>query len=241
MSLSFEALLMLGIVAFYIYDSVKLLYSDDLLLLRSHKTWSFAFPGAQWNLRNKLLYIPNPFKPANLIFQTSIARNEHTASIEEVEILYRYICALEPIRYLVLILFGLMCVCLPMVVFRFGTGTWFFVTVILIYITILSALVYVYFKRYELNISNKEFIALTFDVVACPPFSMNLLRKISLRYKIQFDPVAFASESFDKDRFNSLLISIKTRLEEKLELLDEGSEKSIELKAYIEKLSEMTK
>lgn len=240
MSLSFEVLLVLGILGFYLYDSAMLLYFNELVLTESYGRWSFACPSSRWGLMQKLPYLPNPLAPDDPLFRVTWSTDVSpldTAAVAETK---RLIEALGHLRYLSVALLFLMLAGIPLVMFRLGTGVWFFIMLSVIYLTIVSMLVLVFLKRNALGLSGKEFVSLAFDSIACPPFAINLVRKISLRHAIRFNPVEFARQHFEKESFCHLAQAIAGRLNEELELEDEDSTRSVELKAHRDRLMQLS-
>ena len=139
-----------------------------------------------------------------------------------------------------MVLMTLLIFVLPVVMFRFGTRFEFLFVLLLIYLTIVTMLVLVYRKRERLGLDNKAFASLAFDSLACAPFAINLLRKISLRYTLCNNPVEFAAKRLEQKSFVQLVESLDKKISEELEHEKEGSPRSIELMHYRGKLLEMT-
>ena len=78
MNLSFEALLIIGVLGFYIYDSAILMFSNELIFTKSYGKWSASFPTTRLRVMKKLLFFPNPLTPFNLIFVLSWTTKERS-------------------------------------------------------------------------------------------------------------------------------------------------------------------
>ena len=232
MNLPFEVLLILGIVGFYVFDSARLLYFNELILAETYGHWSFACPRTRWALKGKLPFIPNPVTPDTVLLRVVWSVGEKELDLDALEKTRRFIQETRILGYFILVLFTLMIIILPGVLYRFGTGTFLLITFTSIYLTILALLGVVYRKRDALGLSQKAMTSIVIDCLACPPFAINLVRKISLLHPVEIDPVAFALEHFEKPKFAQLANALKERLDEELDLEEEGSMRSIEIKTY---------
>ncbi len=236
MSLSFEVLLLMGIIGFYLYDSAMLLYVDEMVLGENGHAWFAACPAGQWTIRGRHPYLPNPLTPANPIFRLAWSFNATSPDQPALDEIKKLIDAMRPLRYLSIVLLVVMLIWLPVLTFRFGIGIGFFVSLALTYSTILSMLALIYRRRAVLSLSKKDFYSLAFDAVACPPFAINLVRKISLHQKMKVDPVMFAHQSLTKEKFSSLVRAIQSRLETEMHSEEEGSAKFAEIQAFHDRL-----
>lgn len=241
MNLSFEVLLIIGVVGFYLYDSAILIFSNELIFIESYGRWTVTLPSSRWRIMGKLLYFPNPFTPHNLIFRTSWS-TAYNPSNPELEGIFKLLAPMSYLRLLVLILIVLLTVVLPIVILRLGTGIEFLKVLFLIYYTIFNMLFYVYIKRINLGLNKKAFATLAFDALACPPFAINLIRKISLRHMLCESPIKFAEKMLEPEDFKCFFNAFDNKLTEELECEDEeNSPRSLELIEYREKLIGMLK
>ena len=69
MTVSFEILMVAGIVAFYIADSAMLLYVNEYILVQHRGSLRFDFPSLRSQVAGRFLYIPNPFRPDLMLFR----------------------------------------------------------------------------------------------------------------------------------------------------------------------------
>ena len=61
--------MVLGIIGFYFYDAFMLLSLNELILLRSSKSWSYKFPILGFQLLRKFPFVPNLLTPNVALFQ----------------------------------------------------------------------------------------------------------------------------------------------------------------------------
>ena len=236
MNLSFEVLLILGVLGFYLYDSAILVFSNELIFVESYGRWSVSLPSARWRLMGKLLFFPNPLKADSLIFRSAWSTTNYYSN-PELEDMSKLLAPMGFLRILVLLLKVLLAIVLPFVMFRLGTGVEFLMVLFLMYFTIISMLCCVYIKRTNLGLDKKAFASLAFDAIACPPFAINLLRKISLRHVLCKNPIEFAAKKLEPHSFKRFVEELDKKLSEELECEDEeNSLRSIELIKYRENL-----
>ncbi len=236
MNLSFEALLILGVLGFYLYDSAILVFSNELIFVESYGRWSVSLPSSRWRMMGKLLFFPNPLTADNLIFRTTWSTADNPSN-PELEDMSKLLAPVSYLRILVMVLMVLLAIVFPFVIFRLGAGVDFLKVLFLIYFTIINMLCYIYIKRVNLGLDKKTFATLAFDALACPPFAINLLRKISLRHMLCKNPVEFAAKKLEPEAFKRFIEELNKRLSEELECEDEeNSPRSLELVKYREKL-----
>jgi len=236
MTMSFELQLIIGIAGFYLFDSAVLLYANELVFEKSSREWSYLHPESGVQILRKGLCIPNPLLPANPIFRVSW-RASLTCNLEEdLKGLYDFMSALNPLRYMILILFIFMFVVLPFVAFYFGTGSILLAVFIAIYAAIMIMLLFAYAGLSKLNLTKKQFAKLAFDSLACPPFAINLVRKITLNRSVSGDPILFAKKILCVSDFSRLIQEICVKLDDDIAFEDSCGNKKILLIDYRNKL-----
>lgn len=232
MTPSFEFWLACGLVGFYLFDSALLLYVNELVYVEDRGRWSFVCPAPGWQVLRRNPYLPSPLRPDRPLFRVCWSTSEAGEDPRERDTLPRFLDVLEPLRRLTLVLLALLLVGLPVVLLGFGAGIAFLVLLGFVYLVIVVMLMQTYRSREALGLSPKTFALLTFDCLACAPFAINLVRKISLRRSVTGDPVRFARRVFDEETFARLVSALCSRLGEALEVEDEESARHTELRGY---------
>lgn len=239
MYFSFELLLILGVIGFYLYDSAILLFANQIVFVKSYSKWSVCLPTSRWRLMKKILHFPNPLTPFNLIFLSTWSTQDVTDNKSKMD-LTKLFGAITYLRISVAALMILLLIALPVSIFKLGMGTVTLVVVFFIYLTIISMLCYAFVKKDDLLLDNRAFMEFAFEALACPPFALNFIRNISLRYPIHSSPVDFATSVLHGDDLNTFIVALDEKLVEELELQDEeDSHRSIEIINYREKLKEL--
>ena len=229
MLLSTEALIMLGVLGFYIYDSTLLLFSNEIVFIESFGKWRAYTPSDRWRLMSKFLFLPNPLLAFNLIF-TTVLFEESIHSDVELNKINKLKTSLSFIRISIILLIILFFIILPLALFKLGIGNATLIVVLSIYLNIISMLSYVFMNRVDLGINNKVFAAIAFEAIACPPLAINLIRRISLHNINGINPIKFAAENLDSESYNDLIEKLIDKLNEKLDFQeDESSPRSLEL------------
>lgn len=233
MTPSFELLLALGVVGFYLWDSAMLLYANELVYLHDRGRWSFTTATSHWQLSGRNLYLPNLLRPDHALFRVHWSPVSHQSRQgHNGEVLQRLLNAIDTLRYLIYPLWLLLIVVLPVTLLLAGTGVLFLLVLGLVYGTILMLLFQIYVKRADLGLSRLSCAKLAFDSLACVPLALNLVRKITLRHSLGPDPVRFAQTRFDRTTFAHLVTTLSQWVANELVYEDESSQRFRNLSGY---------
>ena len=186
-SLASEALLMLGVFGLYLLDAAMLLYADEVVLTRGRKGWSASI-GAGYMLGGRFPCLPAPFAPWRATFRESWDATLQPDATAPAEAFWR---ALLPVQCASAVLSGLLFVVLPSALFLHATHMQLLILIATVYCTSATCIAYTIRRRHILGLSGRAVAALAFDVLACPPFAVNIARKISLARGLGADPRAF--------------------------------------------------
>lgn len=235
---SFETLLILGSLGFYLYDSSMLLYINEVTFTRGRRFWYFSCPGNNWLFLGKRLYIPNPLTPEAPLFRLYWTESDQHRGNGE-ESLELFLLALVPLQYLMLTLFMFFFAWLPAVLFIYGSGPQLLWMFGIIYLNISVILYFIYRNKDVLGVSTRKYIMLLFESLACAPFALNILRKITLLQSPRRDPVEVGKELFKHEAFKEFVNIVIERVDEQLELMDPDSPRYSALESYKVKISGM--
>jgi len=241
MHLSFESLLLLGILSFYLYDSLMLLYFNEVVFSLGLSGWGFSNPNGRWRVAGKKPYIPNLFSPFSPTFRLSWSKNKRELVEYYSEDFDTFLNELKLVGYPIITLMYLIFICLPIALLKFGAGIQLLIIMCSIYLTIGFTSILIYRKRNSLKLTNKMYWSIVFDAFACPPFSINIVRKISLNYPLRIDAVEFGSSNLNDKKFMLFIDSIKSKLDEELESEAKNSKNALSIKQYKSILSGIRK
>jgi hypothetical protein len=193
MYISYEYLLWLGIALFYIYDSIELVYFNDVYIVKGLKSWKHLIPNPFFTIFNKIVFIPNPLTPHCLYFKFSFPSNEDKISSKEGKDVNAFNKAIYNIQTLTLYQLILLIIVFPIMLINYNYGPLLLGIMALIYMNIITIFVLIHINKKKFKISQKQFLTYLFESIFCPPFSLNILRKISKAYKIKNSPISFSS------------------------------------------------
>ena len=211
MHLPFDILIVIGIVGFYIYDSAHLYFYNEFNITKGIRPiFNFQHISKMLNFFNKYLVIPNLFLSHQLIFKCAwkiknISSPTHLDSEGNIKIISK---TLQPLQFLNILLFWLTIGILPiLIIFKFGYIA-LTITLSLIYLLNLVSIIFVIIKRKVLQLSWSKVMQLLLDILLCPPFALNLLRKISLNYNIETEGTVLAAKILNTKNYQNLLNEI---------------------------------
>lgn len=204
-----ELWLPIGAAAFYLYDSCCLLWQNELIFTRGRR-W-LVQGGSELRLSARRVFLPNPLLPMRPQFQVQWNVNE--TRTQDADSPAALLQALRPIGVLnqaqLLIL-----VVLPLVSWTQGAGIVMLALFLLFYLCTLAALTLAWRRRAACSLSARTFWLLVLDALACAPFAVNLVRKISMRHGITGDPLRFAARNLEPAAREELRQVVAARVRE---------------------------
>ena len=237
LSASAELLLPIGAIAFYLYDSLLWLFGDELVLIRDARRWWIA-AGSDGLLLRRRLYLPNPFAPQRLLWRWCWSAGTRAMQSTDLKPLAALQVALRPLGVLVFLEMLLIVIALPVCVYIGLTPLALLVLLGAIYLAALGAVTWIWWHRDALGLTARNCRSLSVDALACPPFAINLVRKISLLGTLRGDLLPQAREAFEPAAFERLRATLLRRVAEQLAAATEGSPAQAELLRYQHQLQE---
>lgn len=211
MNISAEAALILGAIALYLYDTAMLLYSDELLFVRSRGQWRASL-GSRLMLGGRFVALPAVLLPGTPVFRACWGRAGLAGAPLETP-LPDFLRALRPLQWagaaMALLLFVAMPVCLVM---RPGSQL-MLVLFLMFYGTALGCGIYLTTQRKRLGLAGHALSSALVDVLACPPFAVNVVRRVTLAAGPTITPDAFAREVLSSTDHGLLYKAVQDRLQ----------------------------
>ncbi|HLQ12239.1 MAG TPA: hypothetical protein VK130_03180 [Steroidobacteraceae bacterium] len=235
---SFEILLPLGAIAFYLYDSALLLHGNELVLVCRGGHWLIR-GGSDLRVAGKRLYLPNPLTPQALLFRVAWSTSDRRSQHDSAVAIEAFRASLQFLRVLVIAQIVILMVLLPGLSWTLGSGGPLLGVIALFYALVLLALLVIYRRRESLGLTLKGYWLLALDVLACAPFAANIVRKLSLQRSIRGNPLHFARANFDALSRGSLLQLLELRLREELAGEQSGTARHGELQGFLDQLPAM--
>jgi len=234
--LSYEIELLGLAVIFYLYDSSLLLYSNEgILTIDGARRWS-APPGwAGLILAGRRLCMLNPFTPHHPAFrlrwnfdtlEPAIVDMSWSARAQELKALAP-LTLTAGVALFVLLPVGLLS---PL-------GALFVVpAVILLYASIGTALFQLHRRKMLASAGRKRFIGFAFECLACPPFGVNMIRRLGLAERIM-EPLPLAgARLLVGERWRGLRDQCILRLDDALQVAADNPNELRALEAQRERL-----
>jgi hypothetical protein len=235
--LSYEVELLILAVIFYLYDSSVLLYSNEAILTcDSARRWSATTGWIGFVLAGRSLCLLNPFTPYRPSFRLSwnFNRLEPEAKDREWPKRAQEFKGIAPLTVTAGIALFLL---LPVGMFT-ELGRYAVISaVILLYGSILLALFQLRRKGILAAAGRRHFWGFAFECLACPPFAVNMVRRITLADRIA-EPVPLAAvRLLDADRWAEFRDRCISRIDEAIQRVGEDSDEQKALEAQKQRLS----
>jgi len=226
-----EVLLMILVVALYLYDSMMLLYCNEGILVPGRKIWTVRLGFHEPRIRRKELFIAPPWLLHRPMFRLSwpFEGNPVQAAPEDWQARRKVPL---PMIALVWSMAVALFVMLPLGFFTTLGHGMLLAAVVLLYLSIVALLAYMGFHRNDLKVTGKQVGKYAFEFLTCPPFALNAIRTVSLSQPIGEDLVTAARRLQDPDRWAATREQLELRLDEEIEIEDEGSERMARLQAH---------
>jgi len=223
-------------VMFYLYDSSALLFTNEVILTcGSARPWSATTGRTGYTFAGRSLCILNPFTPHRPSFRLSWdfdgldpARDDLSWPARAQE--FKKLAPMALTAGIALF------VLLPLGMFT-PLGAYAVVpAVLLLYGSTLLALFQLWRRRSLVALDDRRFWGLTFECLACPPFAVNLIRRITLAYRIT-EPVPLAAvRLLDAEDWTRLKEHCIACLDEAMQLVAEHSDQQRSLEAQKQRL-----
>jgi len=216
--MSSEAQLLMAVVLFYIYDSCQLLFINEGVIIRHGNRYTATINKNGLILLGKKLLIPNLLLPHQPIYRLpwESEKIEKTASIDLNADQPLYLWFAFPAYGMAISLFILT----PAVYYISGVSENLLWCLGLIYYFSIVMGVELYFCRKPLELSNKKAWSLFFECLFCPPFAINIVRKLSLSRKIENDFVTVSFALLTQERWEGLREDLIIYIEREMEETD---------------------
>lgn len=236
MPLQDEVLLMILVVVLYLYDSMMLLYRNEGILVPGRTGWTVRLGFHEPRIRGKELFIAPPWLLHRPMFRLSWpfegnpvkAAPEDWQAKSEVPL---------PMIALVWSMAVALFVMLPLGFFTTLGHGMLLAAVALLYLSIVALLAYMGFHRNDLQVTGKQVGKYAFEFLTCPPFALNAIRTVSLSQPIGEDLVNTARRLQHPDRWAATREQLTLRLDEEIEIEDEGSGRMARLRAHRQRLA----
>jgi hypothetical protein len=147
---------------------------------------------------------------------------------------------LRPLAPLIWAMATALFVLLPLGLFSRLGDRMLLAALVLLYASLVAALAWLAFMRMRVNLTRWRLAHLGFEALICPPFALNLLRKISAEVRVDEDLVGAARRLLRAEDWQVARTRFLAEVDEELEREEEHPARVAELKGYRQRLLEDT-
>jgi hypothetical protein len=138
------------------------------------------------------------------------------------------------VRVLATGVFALLFVAGPVLTFLLGPDTAVLYVAALLYPTVAVAIASLWWKRADFHLGAAQCAWLSVEILVCPPFGANLIRKITARHHLDADAAQILVATASRDTTEAVLATLARRAEELIAETDaEGVDRDDDLRAYL--------
>lgn len=210
MIISAEVALITGAVALYLYDTIMLLYSNEVLLVHGRRRWRASL-GSRFMLGGRFLALPRGLVPGTVVFRGCWGR-VGMGPAPLCTPLPEFLRALRPLQWASRLMAVLLFAAIPACLIWRPTSNLMLALVLAFYGMALGCCVYLVTKRKPLGLQGRMLSSAVVDVLACPPFAVNVVRRVTLAVGPATSPDAFAQQMLTSDGYQGLCGEIQARL-----------------------------
>lgn len=224
-------------VGLYVYDSCVLLHGNEgVLVRRGDRRWAMSLGLANARIGGKNLFVPNLLavhQPVlRMAWQFDQAGKPPAGWADPAP-------AFRALGYASLWLGLVLFLLFPAVLFLYLRDSTLVAVLVLLYLSIGASLLLVHRQRQAYGLGRKQYWALCFECLVCPPLAVNLVRRLSLDRYPQHDLVALSERLLDTDERRLAYGLFVSRLEDQLMLLDEASDAALRVQARIQEMTQL--
>lgn len=213
-----------GIVLMYLYDSALLLYHDEVAF-ETGRRGAIVPGGLMLELGGRVLFVPNPLTPHRPLYRLSWLAHVPGPGVRAGAPGLRRTASrcsvLAPWSVLLLMLFA---AALPASLWLADTHVALLAWLVGTYATILAMLGMAVAYRRRLGVTSRQLWSLARDALLCPPFALNMLRKISLESSRRLDLRAVLSDTPGAGATVALARVVRTRIATSLAFAEAGGD-----------------
>ena len=177
-----------GAIALYLYDASLMLFRDEVVFTRGRRGWRATLGGGLL-LGGRYLVLPTAWIPGRPVFRACWAEAGRTGSRTSMG---PFLQALRPLQWASRVLALLLFVAMPAGLFLQAGPAWMLTLMLALYGIAVACVAWIWRCRRKLGLDAKGVGSIAFDVIACPPFAVNVVMKLSLRAGLPRAPEAFA-------------------------------------------------
>ena len=220
----------------YVCDAARLLSPRDVLLVEAgHRRFTAAFSGAPYTLAGRVLTFAPLLLPYRGVFvapwgRAWTDRATLEAMLESLRELSRQL--LVP-RLLAAWSFALLFVVGPGLTLALGVNAAVAYTGVVLYLTVLAAIACLWWRRRDFRLTAGTMALISAEVLVCPAFLPNLVRKITAPTIVDVDAAQMLLATAAPDVTDEFLARLEVRMEELIGAIGPDAPAEAQLRAYL--------
>jgi hypothetical protein len=220
----------------YVSDAAKLLSPRGFLLVEAGRgRLAAAFSANPYTIAGRVLTFAPLLRPCRGIFVATWGTvwSDQARLKSVLESIERLRGSLLGARVLAAWAFGLLFVVGPALTLWLGTAPAILCTAAALYPTVVAAIVFLWWRRRALRLPTGRLVGLCIEILVCPAFLPNLVRKITAVEPIPADGAQVLVAAAASDVKAEFLTRLEGRTEELIEGTDPADPEQARLRAYL--------
>jgi hypothetical protein len=220
----------------YVSDAAKLLSPRQLLLVEARRgRFAAAFSATPYTIAGRVLSFAPLLLPYRGVFVAPWGSTwaDGARLRKALESLQRLRGSLGGARVLGLVGFVLLFMVGPALTLLLGTTAAILYTAAALYPTVIVAIAYLWWRRRVLRLTTGRTVGLSLEILICPAFLPNLVRKISILESIHTDGAQLLVATADAEVKTEFLSRLESRTEELIAETDPEDPAQADLRAYL--------
>ena len=214
-------LLLAAIALIYLLDCLVVLYANEAIVKPHETGWQIDFGSRQGWIGGKRIYLLNPLTPLAATYRTHWKVSDSLTCADEGALARcaKHLNAIGRLDVFVATTAWVVLVVLPIAILLWGS-LGFLIGAGVSWLVVIALLARFVTCRRDLGLAWAEFALIAFECLACPPCAVNLLRKLSLRYRMDIDVVSLAVGMPD-DRAAVVIARVEEQADAQLVMMDD--------------------
>lgn len=222
-----SSLLVIGI-ALYLFDSARLIYPSEGILIASNERWRTSLGFDQFQLAGKNVLFFSPIAPGHAAFRAIWFDTTAVDPAALAGVLRDRANSLRVLSWPVTIQLIVMFIVVPVCLFHFP-GMPLAVALGFLYANAMGSLCVVAIRRKRFELRWGQVAVIAFECLVCIPLSINLLRKLSFGFSPTRNMIAVSRLLLDDGTYRKAAHALQERIAAALDEEEEGTEDYLEL------------
>ncbi|SDP69594.1 hypothetical protein SAMN05216303_106152 [Rhodoferax sp. OV413] len=205
----------------YIFDSARLLSGNEAIMRSCGQGWQAVFGSNRWKIRGKEPYIPNPLTPyvQMYVLQWDFVR---VGGQEQGDGALKKRPEFSSFTPFVILSALCLFVLLPIGLYT-RAGVWAALPAVMtMYLSNVAALVTLARRRRVLGLTPSQYWGLVVECLTCPPFAINLIRRLCALQPVKEDFVAASARVLPEEALTEVNTQCRLRLDEQIDYADDA-------------------